>query len=128
MAEKITCWIRKPIGNSLKATCKNGLPFTVKGKTYNAPNADNREVLETMRFGSRKRVAFYVEGQPNAIPISREYKWHRLDLEKENDVDILVKITAKALLEVNEAALKAKMMVGGIGLAIVFIIIFVVAL
>lgn len=125
MSDKIICLVRGTNGKRRKYVSKNGANF--KGRkgdntTYNAPKVDNFEVFETEGFLGTKRVAFYRQGQQDAIPLDRKTKWNHTT-NHDSDIEMLVKVTRDALIEAGQADAKANASLAGIGAIIIGLII-----
>lgn len=122
MSKTIICYVRCKDGKHKQYKSKAGANFKgPDGKSYSAPNADNFEVLEKDGALGTKRMAFYVQGQPKAIPLSKEGKWSETT-NHDQDVDMLVHVTRQALMEANMADAKANMTLMGQGIIIALLV------
>lgn len=112
--DTITCYVKQKNGKSKKYKSRNGQNFQGKdGETYNAPNAENREILDLDTFWGRKQIAFYMEGHQNPTPLSKKGTWKETT-NHDSDLDILIRVTKAALMEANLADLKANISAGGV--------------
>lgn len=109
------CYVRMSDGTRKKYKCIDGLNFKdKKGNSYNAPVMDKKEIMESKHWlAGTKRIAWYREGQPNAIPLDRDAKW--TPNTNSDDKDVLIFVTKQALMEANLADLKANATLGGLG-------------
>lgn len=123
MKNTVICYVRGKNGNPKKYKSKKGENFRgPDGVEYNAPVDDNYEILELEGFWGTKRQAFYVEGQVNAIPLSKEGAWAKTTSHS-RDVDMLIDVTREALLEAGQAEMKANVTMIGQVVVLVAIII-----
>ena len=111
--------MKKTNGKYKKYKCKDGKNFKdVEGNTYNAPLFDKEEILTLESIWGRKQSAFYVHGQPDALPVSRKLDWKQRK-NHDSDVDMLVQVTRDALLGAGMVDMKTNAALGGVGLLIV---------
>ena len=123
MTDKVICHVLAQNGKYKKYTSKNGENFIAKdGKSYNAPKAENYEILDYRGFLGEKRLAFYRYAEPDAIPLNKRGKWKETT-NHDADVNMLVEITRQALNEEGLADKKINAMLAGQGLLILVIII-----
>lgn len=116
----VICWVKPAVGDAKKYKSKDGKNFQDKtGKSYTAPVESRREVMPLNTFFGRKYHAFYIEGSPNPIPVGHDTKW-KPSANHDSDVDILVDVTKKALMESAQAKLERQLTMGGMGLVLVF--------
>lgn len=105
MKDKVICYVQKKNGRFGKTKSINGSNPVFRGKAYTAPVKEKHEILDFQNFWGRKQMAFYKEGQDNPFPLGAPSKWKE-SRNHDEDVEMLVVVTKRALLESKGADLK----------------------
>jgi hypothetical protein len=118
----VICWVKPAVGEAKKYKSKNGNNFQDKtGKSYTAPVESKHEVIQVKTVWGKQYWAFYKYGQPNPIPIDPDSTWNQTG-NHDNDVDVLVEVTRRALTDYAKEKLERQLTLGGMGLVLLFLL------